>query len=252
MLIQHKINSFYDAMLALLYPQTCAACGAGQVEARANAPCCAACWMGAKIFTGEEAMCWKCSRILASSIAPISEDEKQRIRCHVCDDLHFTAARAAGIYAGALRASVLNLKREPFIGARLVELLCKAQSRAPLNTATRIVPIPLHPLRERERGFNQAVIIARALAARVRLPFDDRSLIRTAHTARHRAGMDARARRETVEDAFEIRRPRLIENETILLIDDVFTTGATASVCAKALREAGAKEIYVLTIARAV
>ncbi|MDQ3806373.1 MAG: ComF family protein, partial [Acidobacteriota bacterium] len=68
---------------------------------------------------------------------------------------------------------------------------------------------------------------------------------------RHRAGMDRRARRETVEDAFRVVRPRLVEGQRVLLVDDVFTTGATASACARALRAAGAAEVYVLTVARA-
>jgi predicted amidophosphoribosyltransferase len=63
--------------------------------------------------------------------------------------------------------------------------------------------------------------------------------------------MDARARRETVADAFEVVRPRLIEGERVLLVDDVLTTGATVSACARALREAGALEVFVLTVARA-
>ncbi|MBA2734137.1 MAG: ComF family protein, partial [Acidobacteria bacterium] len=84
------------------------------------------------------------------------------------------------------------------------------------------------------------------------LPFDEWSLIRTAHTERHRSGMDARARRESVDGAFEVRRPRLVDGERILLIDDVYTTGATVSSCAGALRTAGAQEVFVLTVARPV
>jgi predicted amidophosphoribosyltransferase len=63
--------------------------------------------------------------------------------------------------------------------------------------------------------------------------------------------MDARGRRETVAGAFEVARPRLVRGERVLLVDDVFTTGATASACAAALRAAGAREVYVLTLARA-
>jgi ComF family protein len=130
-------------------------------------------------------------------------------------------------------------------------MLFETQQRPPLNTATRIVPVPLHPTRERERGFNQAAVIGRALAARTRLVCDEWSLVRTIHTVRHRAGMDEQARRETVSSAFEVKRPRLIENQNILLIDDVFTTGATVSSCAAVLKAAGAIEVFVLTVARA-
>jgi ComF family protein len=125
-----------------------------------------------------------------------------------------------------------------------------ASRRHPLGAATLIVPVPLHPERERERGFNQAAVLARSLAKSTGLPFDEHSLVRSVHTERHRTGMDARARRESVADAFVVKRPRLIAGERILLIDDVFTTGATVSACAQKLQAAGAMDVFVLTIAR--
>ena len=75
--------------------------------------------------------------------------------------------------------------------------------------------------------------------------------MRRVHTALHRAGMDARARRDSVADAFAIRHPEEIAGQSILLVDDVFTTGATASACAAALKEACASAVFVLTVARA-
>ena len=84
------------------------------------------------------------------------------------------------------------------------------------------------------------------------LPCDEVSLIRARHTERHRAGMDAKDRRDTVAEAFQVSYPALIAGERVLLVDDVFTTGATVSSCAKALLEAGAAEVFVLTIARPI
>lgn len=247
MAFSSKLSALYDASLALLYPQACAACGAESVEARADMPACAACWTGTRVFTGADTLCWKCG---ALAPAALPEGKRMEVRCRRCEAEEFTAARACGVYEGALRASVLSLKREPHVGARLARLLFETQQRAPLDAATRVVPVPLHPERERERGFNQAALLGRALAARTGLPLDEWSLVRATHTERHRAGMDARARRETVEDAFRVARPRLIEGERVLLVDDVFTTGATASACAHALRGAGATEVFVLTVAR--
>jgi predicted amidophosphoribosyltransferase len=112
--------------------------------------------------------------------------------------------------------------------------------------------VPLHPARLGERGFNQAAIIGRALAHLTGLPLDEWSLARRIHTERHRAGMDARSRRESVEEAFTVNRPRLVERESILLLDDVYTTGATVSACAGALKAAGAREVFVLTLARPI
>jgi ComF family protein len=155
------------------------------------------------------------------------------------------------MYECALRASVLRLKQEPYTAARLRRLLGAAQRRTPLSAATLIVPVPLHPERERERGFNQAAVLGRALARETNLPLDEWSLARVAHGERHRAGMDARGRRESVEAAFRVVRPRLVEGQRVLLVDDVFTTGATVSACAVALKAAGASEVFVLTLARA-
>ncbi|MCA1574162.1 MAG: ComF family protein [Acidobacteria bacterium] len=179
-------------------------------------------------------------------------EKRDQVRCRRCDRDAFTAARACGAYEGALRASVLALKREPHISQRLVSLLVETQGRAPLDKATRVIPVPLHPDREKARGFNQAAVIGSELARAVWLPFDEVSLIRTVHSERHRAGMDAKGRRETVAEAFSVRYPLLIEDEHVLVVDDVFTTGATVSACAAALMACGAKEVFVLTIARPV
>ena len=135
--------------------------------------------------------------------------------------------------------------------SRLARMLSGAARRAPLDAARLVLPVPLHPARERARGFNQAALLASAVADRAGLRLDPLSLARVAHSGRPRAGMDARARRESVEGAFAVTRPRLVRGEGILLVDDVFTTGATASACARALLGAGAREVFVLTAARA-
>ena len=125
------------------------------------------------------------------------------------------------------------------------------QQREPLNSANLIIPVPLHPARERERGFNQAALLARELARLTHLTLDEHSVVRRIHTERHRAGMDARARRESVAKVFAVRHPRLVGGRRVLLVDDVYTTGATVSVCAAILKDAGAEEVFVLTVARA-
>ena len=83
------------------------------------------------------------------------------------------------------------------------------------------------------------------------LPVDQVSLVRVSTTEKYRAGLDRKGRRDTVAGAFEVAHPRLVMNENILLVDDVFTTGATVSECAQALISAGARDVNVLTIARA-
>lgn len=248
MLLTRTINSFYNALLSIVYPQACSLCG-GSVEDRCFGIACEQCWSKTRIFTNTEIICWKCGALSSGTIVP---EKRDQVRCRRCDADMFTAARACGAYEGALRALVLNLKRGPYVSQRLISLLVQTQQRAPLDKATRVIPVPLHPDREKARGFNQAAVVGRALAGAVHLPFDEVSLVRTVPSERHRAGMDARGRRETVAEAFSVRYPRLIEDERVLVVDDVFTTGATVSACAAALMAAGAKEVFVLTIARPV
>jgi ComF family protein len=228
--------NLYDAVLTLAYPQICVICGSS-VEQRRFGVACEECWKGTRIFADDEEICRKCG-------APGPP-------CGRCESLAFTAARATGIYTGALRESVLLLKRQPYLPQHVQRLLVAAVMREPLNSCTRVAPVPLHPKRLKTRGFNQASIVAQALSKAVKLPLDEVSLVRVSTTEKYRAGLDRKGRRDTVAGAFAVTHPRLIEGENILLIDDVFTTGATVSACAEALANAGARNVFVLTVARA-
>lgn len=241
-------NLVYDSLLALVYPQSCAVCGYS-VESRAFGVACEKCWQQTHLFTRTETLCWKCG-LPSRGIVP--EEKREQVRCRRCDDDAFSAARAGGVYEGALRASVLSLKRQQHISSRLKQLMVETQKQYPLSEATRIVPVPLHPEREKTRGFNQAALLARELSNATSLAVDEVSVVRTSHTNRHRAGMDWKGRRDTVADAFRVMHPALIAGERVLLVDDVFTTGATVSSCAQTLLDAGAAEVFVLTIARPV
>ena len=246
MILTRKVRAIVEAALCLTYPQRCLLCGS-IVESRSLGVTCEECWSLVRLFSSTDSVCWKCCRPTVDSSPEISDVQ---IMCHECDEQYFTAARACGVYEGALRQNVLELKKRPYLPAKFSELLVNAAKQSPLSTSTRIVPIPLHPSREKKRGFNQASIMARSLAKEIRLPVDELSTARVRHSEKYRAGLDFKARSETVAEAFEVIQPRLISNETILLLDDVFTTGATASNCAKALINAGAKSVFVLTLAR--
>src|SRR5256714_7805468 len=140
MWLTRQLDTLYDATLALLYPQVCAACEVEQVERRADAPACAACWRATHVFTGAETCCWKCG---ALALADLPAEQRADVRCRRCDAESFAAARAVGAYEGALRAAVLTLKRAPHVGTRLAQLMWAAQARAPISGATRVVPVPL-------------------------------------------------------------------------------------------------------------
>jgi ComF family protein len=247
MFLTRSIQLFYDALLAVAYPQSCAICDAS-VERRKFGVVCETCWAATRVFKGTETLCWKCGVLLDFEVLPVAPDE---VRCGRCESQSFDAARAVGPYKGALRESVLQLKREPHLAPLLERLLIELARREPLAQSTRIVPVPLHTKRLQSRGFNQAAIIAEVLSQGLWLPLDEVSLVRVSSSEKYRAGLDAKGRRDTVAGAFEVRHPRLVANENILLVDDVFTTGATVSACAGALLAAGAKSVFVLTISRA-
>jgi len=115
-----------------------------------------------------------------------------------------------------------------------------------------IIPTPLRPERLAERGFNQAEVIERELAELSGLRADSTAVVRVKKTERHRVGMGARERARSLEKAFRVRGPRLVEGRVTLLVDDVMTTGSMADEIARALLDGGARAVYVQTLARAM
>ena len=246
MLLTYAVYNLYDSLLSIVYPQACVICSSS-VESRAHLPACIKCWNLTTIFKGTESLCWKCGLVIHSTGRTV---EPSSIYCHRCDEHLFEVARACGVYELALREAVLQLKRQPHLTSHLVPFLVRTAQCFPLNQATRIIPVPLHPQRERQRGFNQAVVIARTLGPLVGLMVDESVLIRVRASHKYRAGLDEKARFDSVANAFDVRFPATVKDEVILLVDDVFTTGATASSCTAALLAAGASSVFVLTLAR--
>ena len=111
------------------------------------------------------------------------------------------------------------------------------------------MPVPLHPRRRRERGFNQSELIARALGARTGCALCPGALVRRKDTA-PQAELSAAERRRNVAGAFAVRQRAQVAGRVVVLVDDVWTTGATALACARILREAGAVEVRLLSVAR--
>lgn len=252
-MLQRALRNIRDGLLGLVYPEQCRVCD-GPVESWDDGVACAQCWDDpalTKILIGN--ICAKCGAPVAptTSTARLSSSAAAGRLCGMCVSAPFAAARACGIYSGAFEASILFLKTAPHICPRLRAIIRRTFTAHRRELASDVVmPVPLHRLRERQRGFNQAAIVARLIARGFDLRFDDRSLLRTKPTERHRAGMDASDRAQSVERAFEAARPRLIDGASVLLVDDVYTTGSTVSAAAQALIEAGAQRVNVLTIAR--
>ncbi len=232
-----------DSLLTIIYPQVCGICG-GSVEKSESGVVCESCWQKTALFDGTETVCHKCGRFLSEKPSDF------QTFCHLCDEHFYDAARAAGLYEDALQTSILHLKREPFVAKYLQKILIETFNRVEFQDTDLIIPVPLSKKRFLERGFNQAAVLTDILAKHLNIKSDLQSLVRIIHTPMHRAGMDTKAREITVENAFAVTRPNLIKDKNILLADDVFTSGATASFCAKSLKKSGAKQVYVLTIAR--
>lgn len=191
-------------------------------------------------------LCQKCGAFFAPEAATVP------VSCHKCDDYYFEEAAAVGVYEKALAATILDLKSVPHLPARLADMISASAALGVAGNGDVLIPVPLSRLRRLERGFNQAEVIAKAVSKTTGLPVDNLSLARKVHTQMHRIGLDQKARELTIDKAFEITRPKLVAGKRIVLIDDVLTSGATASQAAETLKRNGATRVSVFTLARAV
>lgn len=166
----------------------------------------------------------------------------------------FRRLRSTALYDGVTGALVRHLKYSDgtYLAPWLAEWMIRA-GRQLMDDADLVIPVPLHRSRLFARRFNQSAELARAIAALSGKPFRPEALIRRKRTA-HQTGLDIQARADNVRGAFIVPEAEFIHvaGKTILLIDDVYTTGATVSVAAKALLKAGATHVDVLTFARAM
>ena len=158
---------------------------------------------------------------------------------------------AFGAFGGAISVALRRLKYQdrPDLGAPLGHLARRAARLAGLR-ADLVVPVPLHPRRLVERGYNQAALLAAAVAVELDAPLSARALVRVRHTPQQ-AHLDRASRLGNVSAAFRARSPRAVEGRRIVLVDDVATTGSTIAACTEALLAAGAASVTALVIARA-
>ena len=234
-MLQYLLNT----ILTLLFPQECKLCGES-VEEAALGVCCARCWSDQKHSL--KGGCPKCSFPHPKSNSSTT--------CKHCADDHYDSVSYVGAYDGPVRQQILELKRTRNIPPLLVELIKREFRNSPFLNADLIVPVPLSKKRMLRRGYNQAVEIAKIIETDIGIDLDETALVRRKHSDTDRTGMDNKGRRMSVERAFVSEPDNNIEGKKIVLVDDVFTTGATVSECARELKRKGALRVDVFAIAR--
>lgn len=226
--LKTSLSLFRNGLADIVYPRRCGGCGlrgtwlcndCDSALPRYAAPWCSRCGVPTNV-----AAC-RCDRL------PVSLDR----------------VRTVASYDGWLRSAIVSFKfhdeqdRAGHLGAMLSPLL---DDLAPIDA---VVPVPLHPRRERERGFNQALLLAR-YATNERFPLREDILVRSRPT-RHQVGLGADERRANVHEAFAVLPGVSLQSLRLVLVDDVLTTGSTLGNCADALRAAGARSVSAVTLA---
>jgi ComF family protein len=251
------LRSGLDGLASVLFPAPCRICSTTLLTA-SRIPICAKCFASFEPIA--KPFCQRCGRPFL--IPPGTVDAPEQLElgktrqtlCRVCRDgfFAFDAARSFGAYNEALKKAVLLLKFEEltclgdWFASRLVEVL---SAEAEQFRADVVVPVPLHPDRQRERGYNQAEVIARPLARKLHLKQGAYLLTRT----RPRPARLVLSRKEhwdSVRGAYATRKGLRVDKLRILLVDDVMTTGATLDSCSRVLKSAGAAAVLGVTVAR--
>jgi ComF family protein len=243
--VSSTLKSAWDAGLNLLYPPVCQICR----EERATA---------ADGYVGPE-----CSRRLRYITAPFCErcglpfegDITLAFQCSNCQDikLYFISARSAVLAEGVMLDVIHRYKYnqalwfEPFLAGLLIEKACPALATGNWDF---LIPVPLYPVKKREREFNQAARLAAQLGRAAKIPVNEDLLHRVKPTTTQ-TRLTRQQRADNVRQAFAFCGRQPLQGENIVLLDDVLTTGATTNACARALHEAGAGDICVWTVARA-
>ena len=241
-----SIKGWVSAGLGLVYPEICQLCG----EARATPAegfVCGDCRAGVQFI--EPPFCERCGRPFEGSITT-------RFECANCRETEwdFDWARSAVVARDPVLEVIHRYKYkqslwfEPFLAELLI------QAAGPVLEAQKpdlIVPVPLYPTKEREREFNQATRLAEPLSAATQIPVHKRLLQRVRPT-QTQTRLSREERLANVHNAFALRGGQRLSGERIVLVDDVFTTGATTGACARVLRAAGAGQVCVWTVARGV
>ena len=275
------IRAVADATLDLLFPRLCAGCGKNVDRPRSHvcwecfrsihlhaSNLCQCCGLQIETHAAHAFVCSACREHppafdqaraagrFSGVLREMLHQFKYNRATWLCRDHPpaFDQARAAGRFSGVLRELLHQFKynRATWLCRDLVDLLhgCVLAYMA-AEAVDVVAPVPLHRQKLRDRGYNQAALLAAALAPRLDRPCAADLLTRTRATPTQ-TRLHAAQRRKNVHNAFAVREMEWVRGRTILLVDDVMTTGATVQACARALKRAGAERVHVLVLARVV
>jgi ComF family protein len=238
------IQSWLNTGLGFLYPEICRICEKERATAK-NGFVCSKCWTQVRFI--RPPFCERCG-------LPFEGDITTTFECTNCREmeLHFSSARSA-VVAKTIVLEIIHrfkYRHELWFEPFLADLLLR--EALPVLRGQNwdfIAPVPLHSVKEREREFNQAELIAKHLSDAAKIPLNNH-LLRRVRTTATQTLLTREQRAKNMREAFAICKSMKLNGEKIVLVDDVFTTGATTSACAKALKTAGAGDVCVWTIAR--
>lgn len=239
-------GQYLSAFANLLYPMHCLGCRKS-LHLENGRYLCADCWGGISYITGPR--CRRCGMGLGD-YAMVSQDGCMDCRAR---RLRFDGAFSAVYYEDVIRELIHQFKygRQEFLVEPLAEVLVQYVKglRPHLGNVDMVVAVPLHRKKRLERGFNQAELLGRAVGRFLGLGMHAGGLQRVRNTP-SQTSLPFSRRAENVRGAFWVKRPAEFSGKNILLVDDVLTSGLTASECARVLKRAGAGEVYVLTVAK--
>ena len=237
--MKKKLSSLGEGFLNLFLPLFCTICGES-LNPGDKIFLCSGCLSQVKRVRG--AVCEKCGRPGSRGLCAECRKTRQ----------YYNIARAAGVYDGVLKECIHKLKyrRELYLAKTLTGFMVDALEEFPvLGKCDVIVAVPLHRVRQRERGFNQAHLLAKGINNVLKVGISSRNLRRVRETT-PQTDLPRSARLRNVRGIFGVMDSSEFNGKELLLIDDVYTTGSTVNECSKTLIEAGANRVSILTAAR--